>query len=194
MSIGRQSRIELAGNDACQDLVACMLVASLGNMGSAKILVVGAGCTAQEIIAMARLEPGWRFNAVDPSGPMLETAKHQLAVNNVLERTDVHLGHVEDLAADESCDAATLIGVLHHLDGDDAKGEILRSIRARLLSGAALIVAGNQYAYTSQPLLLVAWVQRWRQHGASPDEVKVKLGKFFKALTFPILKRLFRSF
>lgn len=182
---GRQSRIALAGYDACQDLAACMLAASLGSRGSAKILVVGAGGTAQEIIAMAGLEPGWRFTAVDPSGPMLEAAKQQLAANNLLERTDLHLGHVEDLAADESYDAATLIGVLHHLDGDDAKGQILRSIQARLKPGAPLIVAGNQYAYASQPLLLAAWGQRWRQHGASPDEVKVKLGKILQGADPP---------
>ncbi|TWS02988.1 class I SAM-dependent methyltransferase, partial [Pseudomonas extremaustralis] len=129
---GRQSRIALAGYDACQDLAACMLAASLGNTNSAKILVVGAGGTAQEIIAMAKLEPSWRFTAVDPSEPMLEAAKQQLEANNLLERTAMHLGQVEDLAADESYDAATLIGVLHHLDGDDAKRQILRSIRAHL--------------------------------------------------------------
>jgi tRNA (cmo5U34)-methyltransferase len=182
---GRQSRIALAGYDACQDLAACMLAASLGNVGSAKILVVGAGGTAQEIIAMASLEPGWRFTAVDPSGAMLEAAKQQLAANNLLEKTDLHLGYVEDLTADESYDAATLIGVLHHLDGDDAKRQILRSIRARLKPGAPLIVAGNQYAYASQPLLLAAWGQRWRQHGASPDEVKVKLGKILQGADPP---------
>lgn len=182
---GRQSRIALAGYDACHDLVACMLAASLGNMGSAKILVVGAGGTAQEIIAMARLERGWRFTAVDPSEPMLETAKQQLAINNVLERTDVHLGDVEDLAADESYDAATLIGVLHHLDGDDAKREILRSVRARLKPEAPMIVGCNQYDYASQPLLLAAWGQRWRQHGASLDEVKVKLGKILQGADPP---------
>jgi hypothetical protein len=47
-----------------------------------------------------------------------------------------------------------LIGVLHHLDGDDAKGEILRSIRARLKPGAALIVAGNQ---TGKELSVQHW-------------------------------------
>lgn len=182
---GRQSRIALAGYDACHDLVACMLAASLGDKGSAKILVVGAGGTAQEIITMAKLEPGWRFTAVDPSEPMLETAKQQLAVNDLLERTEVHLGRVEGLATDEPYDAATLIGVLHHLDGDDAKREILRSIHARLKPGAPLVVAGNQYAYASQPLLLAAWGQRWRQHGASPDEVKVKLGKILQGADPP---------
>ncbi|MEN0107187.1 MAG: class I SAM-dependent methyltransferase [Pseudomonas sp.] len=181
----RQSRIALAGYDACQDLAACMLAASLGTMESAKILVVGAGGTAQEIIAMATLEPGWRFTAVDPSGPMLEAAKQQLAAHNLVERTDLHLGYVEDLAAEETYDAATLIGVLHHLDGEDAKAQLLRSIQARLKPGAPLIAAGNQYAYASQPLLLAAWGHRWRQHGASPDEVKVKLGKILQGADPP---------
>lgn len=113
----------------------------------------------------------------------------------MLERTDVHLGHVEDLVADESYDAATLIGVLHHLDGDDAKGDILRSIRARLKPGAPLIVAGNQYAYAQlavAPRRLGATLAAARSQS---DEVKVKLGKrSFKALTLHILRRLFRSF
>lgn len=182
---GRQSRIALAGYDACQELAACMLAASLGNGKAAKVLVVGAGGTAQEIIAMARLEPHWHFTAVDPSAPMLEVAKQQLQANQLLERTEIVLGHVEELAADESYDAATLIGVLHHVPGDEAKLQLLRSIHAHLKPGAPLIVAGNRYAYASQPLLLEAWGQRWRQHGASADEVQAKLGKILQGADPP---------
>ncbi|VVP67626.1 hypothetical protein PS918_00603 [Pseudomonas fluorescens] len=134
---------------------------------------------------MARLEPAWRFTAVDPSEPMLDAAKQQLAAHHLLDRTTLHPGYVEDLPADASYDAATLIGVLHHLEGDDAKRHILRSIQARLKPGAPLIVAGNHYAYASQPLLLAAWGQRWRQQGASPDEVKVKLGKILQGADPP---------
>ncbi|OWQ43568.1 SAM-dependent methyltransferase [Pseudomonas lactis] len=181
----RQSRIALAGYDACQDLAACMLAASLGDAPSARVLVVGAGGTAQEIIAMASLEPGWRFMAVDPSQPMLDAARQQLEATHLLDRTTLHLGPLEDLAADASYDAATLIGVLHHLEGDDAKDRMLQSIRAHLKPGAPLIVAGNQYAYASQPLLLAAWGQRWRQHGATPDEVKAKLGKILQGADPP---------
>ncbi|TKK42228.1 SAM-dependent methyltransferase [Pseudomonas fluorescens] len=181
----RQSRIALAGYDACQDLAACMLAASLGDAPSAKVLVVGAGGTAQEIIAMASLEPEWRFMAVDPSQPMLDAARQQLEANHLLDRTTLHLGTLEDLAADASYDAATLIGVLHHLEGDDAKARMLRSIRAHLKPGAPLIVAGNHYAYASQPLLLATWGQRWRQHGATPDEVKAKLGKILQGADPP---------
>ena len=161
----RQSRIALAGYDACQDLAACMLAASLGDAPSAKVLVVGAGGTAQEIIAMASLEPEWRFMAVDPSQPMLDAARQQLEANHLLDRTTLHLGTLEDLAAGASYDAATLIGVLHHLEGDDAKARMLRSIRAHLKPGAPLIVAGNHYAYASHPLLLAAWRHPGRSEG-----------------------------
>lgn len=181
----RQSRIALAGYDACHDLAACMLAASLGHSRAAKILVVGAGGTAQEIIAMAALEPAWHFTAVDPSEPMLETAVQHLQANDLQHRTTVHLGHVDDLPLDECFDAATLIGVLHHLNGDDAKRQILRSIQARLKPGAPLIVAGNHYAYASQPLLLEAWGQRWRQQGASAEDVRAKLGKILQGADPP---------
>lgn len=181
----RQSRIALAGYDACHDLAACMLTASLGNSTSANVLVVGAGGTAQEIIAMAALEPNWRFTAVDPSEPMLEAATRHLQANDLLCRTKVHLGHVDDLPADESFDAATLIGVLHHLDGDEAKRAVLQSIQARLKPGAPLIVAGNHYAYASQPLLLQAWGQRWRQQGSSAREVEARLGKILQGADPP---------
>jgi tRNA (cmo5U34)-methyltransferase len=181
----KQSRIALAGYDACHDLAACMLAASLGQSCPAKILVVGAGGTAQEIIAMAALEPDWSFAAVDPSEPMLEAAVQQLQANDFLHRTEVHLGEINDLPADQTFDAATLIGVLHHLNGDEPKREILQSIQARLKPGAPLILAGNHYAYASQPLLLQAWGQRWRQQGASADEVQAKLGKILQGADPP---------
>lgn len=181
----RQSRIALAGYDACHDLSACMLAASLGTDRAATILVVGAGGTAQEIIAMAALEPQWRFIAVDPSEPMLDAAVQQLQAHDLRDRTQVHLGHVEDLPADVLFDAATLIGVLHHLNGDEPKRDILRSIQTRLKPGAPLIVAGNHYAYASQPLLLQAWAQRWRQQGASADEVQAKQGKILQGADPP---------
>lgn len=181
----KQSRIALAGYDACHDLAACMLAASLGHSPSANVLVVGAGGTAQEIIAMASLEPDWHFTAVDPSAPMLDAATQQLQAHDLQHRTTVQLGLVDDLLADQLFDAATLIGVLHHLNGDEPKLAILRSIQARLKPGAPLIVAGNHYAYASQPLLLAAWGQRWRQQGASAEEVKAKLGKILQGADPP---------
>ena len=50
----------------------------------ATVVLLGAGGTAQEIIAMAKLEPRWRFTAVDPSEPMLDAAKQQLQANDLM--------------------------------------------------------------------------------------------------------------
>lgn len=182
---GRQSRIALAGYEACHELVACVLAASLGNNLPARILVVGVGGTAQEIVSLSALEPTWRFVAVDPSPPMLDTAVEHLRANGLLERTQLLLGTVDDLPVDAEYDAATLIGVLHHVPGDEPKMNLLRSIQARLKSGAPLIVAANHYAYASQPFLLKVWGERWRQQGAMPDEVKAKLGKILQGADPP---------
>lgn len=180
-----QSRIALAGYDACHELAGCMLSAVLGSGWPAHILVAGAGGGAQEIVVAGALEPGWRFTAVDPSRPMLDIAVAQLEERGLIERTHVHLGYVEDLPVDQRFDAATLIGVLHHLPGDDAKRHILRSLAARLKPDAPLILAGNRYPYLSQPVLLAAWGQRWRMQGATPDEVQAKLGKILQGADPP---------
>jgi tRNA (cmo5U34)-methyltransferase len=179
-----QSRIALAGYEACHELSACMLAAALGTGTSAHVLVAGAGGGAQEIVTSARLEPGWLFTAVDPSQPMIDLAVARLKQSGLIARTNVHVGYVDDLPLDLRFDAATLIGVLHHLPGDAKRG-ILRSIATRMKPGAPLILAGNRYAYASQPLLLAAWGERWRMHGATPDEVKVKLGTIVRGADPP---------
>lgn len=182
---GQQSRIALAGYDACHELAACMLAASIEAGTAANILVAGAGGTAQEIITAGRLEPSWRFTAVDPSQPMLDLALARVADAGLSSRTEAIRGFVEDLPADRIFDAATLIGVLHHLPGDEAKRGILRTIASHLKPGAPLILAGNRYAYASQPLLLAAWGNRWRMHGAAADEIEAKLGKILQGADPP---------
>jgi tRNA (cmo5U34)-methyltransferase len=83
----QQSRIALAGYDACHELSACMLSARLGAGSTAKVLAVGAGGPAQEITKAGRLQPNWRFTAVDPSEPMLEIARNRIAGAGMAERT-----------------------------------------------------------------------------------------------------------
>lgn len=180
-----QSRIALAGYDACHELAACMLAASLGTGSNARILVAGAGGTAREVITAARLEPSWSFVAVDPSKPMLDLATSRIGAAGLMERTEPVLGVVSDLPKDRPFDAATLIGVLHHLPGHEAKQAILGDIAARVNTGAPLILAGNHHAYASQPLMMAAWAQRWRMNGATPAEIETKLGKILQGADPP---------
>lgn len=181
----RQSRIALGGYEACHELAACLLAAALGENTPRHVLVVGAGGTAQEIQVMGRLEPGWRFTAVDPSAPMLQQAVERLRDHGLDARTQAVLGEVQDIPTVQRFDAATIVGVLHHLPGKDAKQAILRDIADRLPSGAPLILAGNAWAYASRPLLLKAWAQRWRLFGASAVEVQVKLAKILQGADPP---------
>ncbi|RDJ23518.1 class I SAM-dependent methyltransferase [Bosea caraganae] len=180
-----QSRIALAGYDACHELSACMLAAALGQGAPAHILVVGAGGGGQEIVTTGALEPAWRFTALDPSEPMLDLAVAKLRQHGLLDRTEIHLGYIDDLPVEARFDAATLIGVLHHIPGDQPKRELLRALAARLKPGAPLVLAGNRYAYASRPLLLAAWAERWRMHGAGVDEVQAKLGKILQGADPP---------
>lgn len=180
-----QSRIALAGYDACHELAACMLSATLGGNNSAHILVVGAGGGAQEIVTASTLGPEWRFTAIDPSRPMMDIAISQLRQKGLATHTEFHLGYVDDLPSNRRFDAATLIGVLHHQPGDKAKRQLLKSIANRLAPGAPLILAGNRYAYANQPLLLAAWGERWRMQGATAEEVEAKLGKILEGADPP---------
>ncbi|WP_020481074.1 class I SAM-dependent methyltransferase [Pseudomonas asplenii] len=182
---GIQSRVALAGYDACHELTACILAASLSSGRAARILVVGVGGTAQEIINMSALEPLWTFVGVDPAPAMLETAAANLEAHGLMEKTQLVLGTVEDLVLDEPFDAATLIGVLHHVPGDEPKRQLLRSIQARLKADAPFVVACNHYRYAEQPLLLQTWAERWRQQGATPDEVKAKRARIMQGADPP---------
>jgi tRNA (cmo5U34)-methyltransferase len=180
-----QSRIALAGYDACHELAACMLAAALGTGGSRRILIVGIGGNAQEVISISRIEPTWKFAGVDPSEPMLALAAERLNAHGLSDKTTLHLGTLDTLARDQDFDAAMMLGVLHHLPGDEAKNAILKAIADRLGPGAPLILAGNRYAYTSKPLFLAAWGERWRMHGAAREEVKEKLGKILQGADPP---------
>lgn len=172
-----QSRIALAGYEACHELTACVLSASLKDRPDARILVVGAGGGALEIRTAARLGPAWSFLAVDPSEPMMDIARFRIAEAGLAQRTNFHLGYVDDLPREAAFDGATLIGVLHHVPGDEAKHRLLASISERLRPGAPLILAGNRFKYESRPLLLSAWAERWRLQGAGDEEVSAKLAK-----------------
>ncbi|WP_299999313.1 class I SAM-dependent methyltransferase [uncultured Cedecea sp.] len=181
----QQSRVALAGYDACHELSACMLSAALGEGKPARILVVGAGGTAGEIITSATLEPHWSFVAVDPSQPMLDLARMNIIRAGIADRVDTINGALSDLDPARLFDAAIMIGVLHHLPGDKEKHDTLAGIAMRLKPEAPLVVAGNYRAYASEPLLMAAWANRWRMNGAGQEEVQAKMNKILQGAEPP---------
>lgn len=172
-----QARIALAGYDACHELSACILSAALTGNGKRHVLVVGAGGTAGEIIATARLEPSWSFVAVDPSEPMLALARSNILEAGLENRVNFICGDLSALPRQPAFDAALMIGVLHHVAGNNEKVRLLEDISYRLAPGGSLVLAGNYRNYEAEPLLQAAWANRWRLHGASEEEVRVKLAR-----------------
>lgn len=180
-----QSRIALAGYDACHEIAACLLAASLGRNSSARILVVGVGGSGQEILVAGKLEPHWRFVGVDPSQAMLDKAREAIDRAGLGDRAELRLCTVDELPDAPDFDAAVLIGVLHHLPGDEAKRDILRAIARRLRPEAPFILAGNRGAYAENALFLKSWGERWRMHGEQEDAIKARLGKILEGADPP---------
>lgn len=180
-----QSRIALAGYDACHELATCLLSAELGAGSKARILVIGAGGTGREIVVAGRLEPNWQFTGVDPAPPMLASAKAAVEAEGLASRTNFHLGLIEALPKAPLFDAATLVGVLHHLRTADSKRKILAEIASRLKPAAPFILACNRGFYAAKPLFLAAWGMRWRMGGESTDAVQNRLGKILEGADPP---------
>ena len=180
-----QSRIALAGYDACHELAACLLSARIGRDSPGHLLIVGAGGSGQEILTAGCLASTWDFTAVDPSPAMLDLARRNVEAAGLSARVSFRESSLEELPDLGLFDGATLIGVLHHLPGSAAKAEILQAIAERLRPGAPFVLACNRGAYQSRPLFLSAWAERWRQNGAVEQEVEAKLGTILRGADPP---------
>lgn len=185
MEYETQSRIALAGYDACHELSACLLSAHLGH-DAKSVLVAGAGGTGQEILTTGKLEPAWTFVAADPAPAMLDQAMSRIEAAGLAERTTAFEGTVEELPNGDCFDAATLVGVLHHIPEQEQKDALLRELNSRLRPGGPLILACNRCPYESLPLFLDAWATRWRMAGANEAEIIAKLGKIRRGAVPPL--------
>ena len=180
-----QSKIALAGYEACHELTACLLSAVVGEGSTAKILVVGAGGPGLEVIFSGKLETHWSFLAVEPSVPMLEIARSSIDKAGYSDRTRFFNGYVGDLEESMLFDAAVMFGVFHHIDGDGKKHDLLDSIARHLKPKAPLFISGNRYRYSDKPVFLKAWGNRWRLHGLPEEIVASKLATILKGAEPP---------
>ncbi|WP_179471833.1 class I SAM-dependent methyltransferase [Mycolicibacterium vinylchloridicum] len=102
----------------------------------ARILVLGAG-GGMETRAFAEAQPGWAFDAVDPSAAMLELAAQHLGPHAA--RVRMHCGYIDD-APPGPFAAATSLLTLHFLPYDQRR-HTAAQVRQRLAPGAPFVVA-----------------------------------------------------
>ncbi|HUD42868.1 MAG TPA: class I SAM-dependent methyltransferase [Dokdonella sp.] len=139
--------------------MACVLLAERAP-ADARVLVVGAG-GGLELEAFAERQPGWHFDGVDPSPPMLDLARARLGP--FASRIRLHAGYVHD-APDGPFDAATCLLTLHFLPRDERR-RTLEQIRQRLAPGAPLVVA--QHSFPNEGPAQDRWLARYAAYAVA---------------------------
>jgi len=105
-------------------------------LSDGRVLVVGAG-GGLEVEDLARANPGWTLDGVDPSGPMLELASQRLGP--LMSRVTLHEGYVQDAPAGPF-DGATCLLTFHFVPTDQ-RLPTAREIHRRLKPGAPFVAA-----------------------------------------------------
>lgn len=133
---------QVPGFDSLHRMVS-MLLAERAS-GAGRILVLGAG-GGLELQAFAAMQPGWRFDGVDPSSEMLRLASATLG--ELASRVALHHGYI-DSAPEGPFDGATCLLTLHFLPRDERLAT-LKELYRRLKPGAVLVVAHHSFPQTA---------------------------------------------
>ncbi|WPB75760.1 class I SAM-dependent methyltransferase [Archangium violaceum] len=164
-----QASVNLAGAQAMYELGVSALTAQLDGQEAASLLFVGMG-TGAELVPYTRFGvPGWRFTGVDPSGAMLDVARKRLETEGLLSRTQLHVGELRTLPPGPPFDGAQMMGVLHHVEGEEARLELLREVTRRLKPGAPLVVGCR---VGKDPVLTNVEFRRLRAYGVPQDALE----------------------
>lgn len=110
----------------------------------ARVLVLGAG-GGMELAALAQAQPGWQFEGIDPSGPMLDLARQTLGA--LTDRVRLRESYIANAPLDEF-DGACCLLTLHFLAPDERLAT-LKELYRRLRPGARLVVAHHSFAATN---------------------------------------------
>ncbi|MEM7184993.1 MAG: class I SAM-dependent methyltransferase [Spirochaetota bacterium] len=108
----------------------------LQDTGLKKILVVGCG-TGAEIERFVHAKEAWEITGVDPSPEMIAQASEKL---KEFENVTLMEGVVDSLDKSQKFGCATLLLVLHFMEDDGTKLNMLKSIAERLEENAPFVL------------------------------------------------------
>ncbi len=149
---GEGPRRNVPGYDSLLPMARILLAERMPHDG--RMLVVGAG-GGLELEDFARAPPGWRFDGVDPSAPMLELAARRLGA--LASRVSLHEGYVQDAPAGPFDGASCLL--TFHFVPQDQRLSMATAIHRRLKPGAPFVAAHFSVADGAGAREL--WMSRW---------------------------------
>ncbi|MEM6644366.1 MAG: class I SAM-dependent methyltransferase [Bacteroidota bacterium] len=120
-----------------------LLPALLQGKPEEAILVAGCG-TGNEISRIVKQDPDRQITGIDPSPEMLDQAREKLDQYPQVQLID---GYLKDLPQGPKFSFATLLLVLHFLEDDGSKLDLLKQIANRLDPGGKLVlldITGNR--------------------------------------------------
>jgi tRNA (cmo5U34)-methyltransferase len=150
-----------------------------------ELLVVGCG-TGNEIERFTQAREHWDITGIDPSPEMISQARQKLRTFGNVELVE---GLVTDLDASRKYGAATLLLVLHFLDDNGDKQNLLNAISERLVPGAPFImldITGEK----EQIMKNLHVLKLLLPDGLDEDQVKNRLARIEKELCYVSEKRL----
>jgi tRNA (cmo5U34)-methyltransferase len=145
-----------------------------------RVLVVGAG-GGLELEEFARSHPGWHFDGVDPSAPMLELAARRLAP--LSSRVTLHEGYVQE-APTGPFDAATCVLTFHFVPRED-RVPMTAEIRRRLKPGAPFVAAHMSVEDDERDLWISRYAAFITASGTRPEQAAAAREKVQREL--PVL-------
>ena len=108
----------------------------LSDANGKELLVVGCG-TGNEIERFVKAPEHWTITGIDPSPEMIKQANDKFQNH---DNVKLFTGLVSELEIEKKYSVATLLLVLHFLDDNGNKLNLLKDIADRLVSGAAFVM------------------------------------------------------
>ncbi|PKL33305.1 MAG: SAM-dependent methyltransferase [Spirochaetae bacterium HGW-Spirochaetae-10] len=161
----------------------------------AQILCVGAG-TGEELLALSRISPRWRFTVVEPSGAMLQVCRKRADEAGLTSRCTFHEGYVDSLPAVQVYNAATCFLVSQFILETEARTSFFKEIALRLLPSGILASSDLSSDPDHFDALLALWQRVMSPGDRSPESIarmKTAYAKDVAILTPQALATLIES-
>ncbi|MEM8739588.1 MAG: class I SAM-dependent methyltransferase [Planctomycetota bacterium] len=144
----QQGQVVLAGHEALYSLTADLMSVVLPE--SANILVVGVG-TGYELGVIADRLPSSNLVGIDPAESMVDVARGRVREAGLDSQVELKVGHLGDHDLGRRFDAAVMLGVLHHVQGEGPRKALVQAVADHVKPSGHLLLACQCGSWAEHP-------------------------------------------